>query len=54
MKVGDLVRFRGSIGVVTCIDPEELGDPLEVEVSWSEGDVGNMDCILLEVINASR
>ena len=47
MQVGDLVKFRGSIGVVTCIDPEEIGDSQEVEVSWSEGDGGNMDCILL-------
>ena len=54
MQVGDLVKFRGSVGVVTCVDPEEIGDPQEVEVSWSEGDIGNMDCILLEVISASR
>ena len=54
MQVGDLVKFRGSIGVITCIDPEEIGDTQEVEVSWSEGDVGNMSCGLLEVVNASR
>ena len=54
MQVGDLVNFRGSIGVITCIDPEEIGDAQEVEVSWSEGDVGNMSCGLLEVINANR
>ena len=50
MQVGDLVKFRGSVGVVTCIDPEEIGDTQEVEVSWSEGDVGNMSCGLLEVL----
>ena len=54
MQVGDLVKFRGSIGVITCVDPEEIGDAQEVEVSWSDGDIGNMDCILLEVISASR
>ena len=54
MQVGDLVKFRGSFGVITCIDPEEIGDTQEVEVSWSEGDVGNMSCGLLEVISASR
>ena len=32
MKVGDLVSFRGSVGVITCIDPEKLGDTQEVEV----------------------
>jgi hypothetical protein len=54
LKVGDLVKFRGSVGVVACIDPEEIGDTQEVEVSWSDGDVGNMSCGLLEVINANR
>ena len=54
MKVGDLVSFRGSVGVITCIDPEKLGDTQEVEVSWSDGDVGNMSCDMLEVINESR
>ena len=56
MQVGDLVKqfcWDGT-GVITCIDPEEIGDTQEVEVSWSEGDVGNMSCGLLEVINASR
>jgi len=54
VQVGDLVSFRGSIGVITCIDPEEIGDIQEVEVSWSEGGVGNMSCYLLEVVNESR
>ncbi len=53
MKVGDLVKFRGSVGVVTCIEPHK-GDTLYVQVSWSDGDVGNMARGLLEVINASR
>ena len=54
MQVGDLVEFRGSFGVITCVDPEQIGDPQEVEVSWSEGDVGNMDCILLELASENR
>ena len=54
MKVGDLVEFRGSVGIITCIDPEEVGDKQEVEVAWSEGDAGNMSCSLLEVISESR
>jgi len=54
MKVGDLVRFRGSVGVVICIDPEQIGDSQEVEVAWSDGDTGNSSCGLLEVLNESR
>ena len=54
MKVGDLVSFRGSIGVITCIDPEEIGDTQEVEVSWSEGGWDIMTSHLLEVVNESR
>ncbi len=54
MKIGDLVKFRGNLGIVICIDPEQIGDPQEVEVSWSDGDIGNMDCILLEVASESR
>ncbi len=45
MKVGDLVTIAGwgdagqvgppPAGVVTCFDPEEIGDPEEVEVLWT-------------------
>ena len=51
MKVGDLVEFRGCVGIITCIDPEEIGDKQEVEVAWSEGDVGNMSIALLKEAN---
>jgi len=42
MKVGDLITltYEGeplddrAVGIVTCIDPEELGDDEEVEVWW--------------------
>ena len=58
MKVGDLVRHDwfavGFAGIITCIDPEEIGDEWEVEVAWSDGDVGNMSIFDLEVISASR
>ena len=56
MQVGDLVIQQSwdDIGVVTCIDPEEIGDTQEVEVFWSDGDVLNMSCDMLEVISASR
>ena len=60
MKVGDLVTFEfnpddvASLGIVTCIDPEELGDPEEVEVLWNDGDRRNHSTRFLEVISESR
>tara|TARA_Y100000593_G_scaffold83200_1_gene156653 strand:- start:1288 stop:1455 length:168 start_codon:yes stop_codon:yes gene_type:complete len=55
MKVGDLVRHdEGYIGVVTCIDPEQIGDENEVEVYWNDGDVCNMSVWGLKVISESR
>jgi|TARA_R110000851_G_scaffold28514_1_gene79402 hypothetical protein len=60
MKVGDLVTFEfnpddiASVGIVTCIDPEELGDSNEVEVLWSDGDARNHSTRWLEVISESR
>ncbi|QDP63443.1 MAG: hypothetical protein GOVbin703_190 [Prokaryotic dsDNA virus sp.] len=54
MKVGDLVRHdQGFTGIITCIDPEEIGDEFEVEVAWNDGDVCNMSIFDLEVISAS-
>ena len=50
MKVGDLVRVGDFIGIITCIDPEEIGDDCEVEVAWNDGDVCNMSVYDLEVI----
>jgi len=54
MKVGDLVRYGEYLGIVTCIDPEEIGDNEQVEVSWTDGDVGNASTRYLEVVNESR
>ena len=59
MKVGDLVKYAMGvhekyIGIVTCIDPEELGDLNEVEVAWHTGEVSNHSACFLEVINESR
>ena len=62
MKVGDLVTIAGSmerlgyprcIGIVTCIDPEEIGDNEEVEVKWTSGfhDCSNHSTWNLEMIN---
>ena len=54
MKVGDLVRYGIHLGIITCIDPEEIGDNEEVEVTWNDGDVGNASTWNLELVNASR
>ena len=49
MKVGDLVKYGSHIGIITYIDPEEIGDNEEVEVTWSDGDVGNHSTRYLEL-----
>jgi len=57
MKVGDLVRYDMDdlcVGVVTCIDPEELGDDGEVEVVWVGGAVSNHSTYFLEVISENK
>ena len=65
MNVGDLVTatwhgaFKGPVeeqpvGVVTCFDPEETGDPEEVEVLWTTQwtDRSNHSSWYLEVVSA--
>jgi hypothetical protein len=54
MKVGDLVRYGEYLGIVTCIDPEEIGDNEEVEVTWIDGDVGNASTRYLEVVSEQQ
>jgi hypothetical protein len=51
IKVGSLVRWQGFIGVVTHVDPEEIGDNEEVGVTWIDGDRTNASVRYLEVIN---
>ena len=52
MKVGDLVRHdQVYLGIITCVDPENIGDIDEVEVAWNDGDLCNMSVWDLEVIN---
>ena len=59
MKVGDLVTLsRGQLrcmGIITCIDPEEIGDNEEVEVLWTSGIAGcsNHSTWNLEVISGA-
>jgi len=67
MKVGDLVTLatHGAlampegdrpIGIVTCIDPEEIRDMDEVEVLWTYKwkDASNHSVWNLELIHESR
>ena len=73
MKVGDLVTIAGQwerlapgesprcTGIITCLDPEELGCDAgvivdEVEVAWLTGftDVSNHSTWNLEVISENR
>tara|TARA_R110000824_G_scaffold331167_1_gene517913 strand:+ start:283 stop:465 length:183 start_codon:yes stop_codon:yes gene_type:complete len=54
IKVGSLVKGGGFTGIVTCVDPEEIGDKEEVEVMWLDGDITNARTRFLEVINESR
>jgi hypothetical protein len=62
MKVGDLVRAHGwpdvskyVVGLVICVDPEEIGDTNEVEVRWLEDNrFLNHSADRLEVISESR
>jgi len=60
VKVGDLVRcapgfFHPAMGIITCVDPEEIGDNDEVEVLWTSGfaDRSNHSTWQLEVISES-
>ena len=41
MNVGDLVRCEDCFGVITYVDPEEIGDTDEVEVAWTDGTTYN-------------
>ena len=62
VQVGDLVRAHGwpdmskyVVGLVTCVDPEEIGDTNEVEVQWlEENRFLNHSADRLEVISGSR
>ena len=56
MEVGDLVRHNGDgdVGIITCIDPEELGDHDEAEVAWASGEMGSHSTYFLEVISENN
>ena len=67
MKLGDIVTVADRpllkrpadpqpLGIITCIDPEEIGDSEEVEVFWSNIWTGaaNHSMRHLEVVSASR
>ena len=50
MNVGDLVRCEDCFGVITCVDPEEIGDTDEVEVAWTDGTTYNHSTSYLEKV----
>ena len=59
MQVGDLVRSKAGsykfiVGIVTCIDPEEIRETEDVKVAWSNGNVQNHSTYYLELISESR
>jgi len=54
IKVGSLVRWHEFTGIVTRVDPEEIGDKEIVEVTWLNGTRVNCSVRYLEVINESR
>ena len=66
MKVGDLVMYQydlvrqppvdgAPVGIVSHIDPEEIGDQEEVLVWWSDdGALMNHSMEYLVVVNESR
>ena len=53
MKVGDLVKLITweGLGIVTCVDPEQIGDLEEVEITWNDGDVSNYSTCYLELVS---
>ena len=55
MKVGTLVRFRGSIGLVLGKVEKSGACPTDVWVKWTdETDLKWENSMLLEVLNESR
>ena len=54
IEVGSLVKYTPYTGIVTRVDPEEIGDKEIVEVTWLNGTRVNCSVRYLEVINESR
>jgi hypothetical protein len=55
MKVGDLVAFRGSVGLVMGPCKKRWAKPADVWVMWADERKPKIECGLrLEVLNASR
>ena len=58
MKVGDLVKQISwdGLGIVMCLDPNEIGDDDEAMVLWNDGDLCYHSHMagLMEVISESR
>ena len=55
MNVGDLVRFRGSVGIVIGPCKKRWAKPADVWIMWTDERVPKIESgLLLEVLNASR
>jgi hypothetical protein len=52
MKVGDLVKFRGSIGIIIELHSDYRHGTAEVQ--WTEGDRYVISRSILKVMNESR
>ena len=55
MRAGDLVRWRGSVGLVMGPCKKRWAKPADVWVMWTDERKPKIECgLLLEVLNASR
>ena len=55
MKVGDLVKYKGSVGLVMGACKKRWAKPADVWVLWNDENKPKAECgRLLEVLNASR
>ena len=55
MKIGDLVSYKGSIGLVIGVVEKSSAHPADVWVKWTDDPKPRWEHgVLLEVINASR
>ena len=55
MRIGDLVTFRGSVGLVMGACKKRWAKPADVWVMWTDERKPKIESgLLLEVLNASR
>jgi hypothetical protein len=55
MEVGDLVKYKGTLGIVTALCTKRWAKPADVWVLWTNKNKPKIEAgHLLELINASR